>query len=114
MRLDLGLRQRTLAERLGVRTETLANWERGRARSLARHHSAVVCFLGYDPEPVADTAGGRLRRLRRRLGLTQRQLAIRLALDEGTVTEFELGRRKVAAKVRRVVAKFIAEHSDLS
>ena len=53
-RLDLGLCQRTLAETLGVREETLSAWERGQARPRPRHYGAIVRFLGHDPEPMGD------------------------------------------------------------
>lgn len=93
-RLDLGLRQRTLAERLGVRTETLAMWERGQAGPLARHYGAIVRFLGYDPEPEDWSLPGRLRTIRRRLGLSQADFAAKVGLDEGSVCRWESGSRK--------------------
>lgn len=102
-RLDLGLWQRTLAERLGVREETLATWERGQARPLPRHYGAVVRFLGYDPETAEDTLASRLRAVRRRLGLTQEQLAARVGLDEGTIANLEKNRRSPSERIRRKI-----------
>lgn len=93
-RLDLGLRQRDLAARLGVRTETVANWERGGSRPLARHRAGVLRFLGGDPEPPPTTLAGRLKATRYRLGLTQEQMANRLGLDEGSVSRWESGSRR--------------------
>jgi DNA-binding transcriptional regulator YiaG len=81
-RLFRGLRQRDVAETLGVRTETVANWERGHGRPLARHHGAVIRFLGFDPGPAGDSLPARLQTIRRRLGLTQAELAARLGQDE--------------------------------
>ena len=108
----MGLAQRTVAQQLGVRMESVASWERGQANPLARHYGAIVRFLRYDPMPGGDTPGDRLRALRRRLGLTQRHLAARLGLDGGTVTEFELGRRVVSPKVRQAVAAFVSRQRD--
>ncbi len=102
-RLDLGLWQRTLAETLGVRTETLATWERGQARPLPRHYGAVVRFLGYDPETAEDTFASRLRAVRRRLGPTQEQLAARVGLDEGTIVDLEKHRGSPSERIRRKI-----------
>jgi transcriptional regulator with XRE-family HTH domain len=96
-----------LAERLGVREETLANWERGQARPLPRHYGTIVRFLSYDPERVEDTLAGRLRAVRLRLGLTQEELAIRAGLDEGSVCRWESGSRRpcrwMAARVEAIL-----------
>lgn len=89
----MGLKQRIVAEMLGVREETVHLWERGRARPLPRQHGTILRFLGYDPEPTEPMLGGRLKALRRRLGLTQVELADLLDLDEGTVRRWESGRR---------------------
>ncbi len=93
-RLDLGLWQRTVAERLGVREETVTLWESGLARPLARHYGRIVQFLGYDPEPGDSTLPGRLRAVRRRLGLSQAELAAVAGLDEGSVCRWESGNRQ--------------------
>ncbi len=99
-----------MACQLGVCPETVALWEKGQVSPLPRHHGAIVRFLGYDPAPAGDTPGSRLRALRRRLGLTQADLAARLHLDESTVMEFELGRRRVNAKAGQSITAFISEY----
>ena len=102
-RLDLGLRQRDFADRFGVREETLATWERGQAKPLARHYGAIIRFLGYDPRPVGDGLPGRLNAIRRRLGLTQAELADSAGLDVRTVQTVEVGRHRPSRKtVRRL------------
>lgn len=93
-RLDRGLRQRTVAETLGVREETVGLWETGRAAPLPRHHGRIVQFLGFDPEPAGQGLPDRLRAVRRRLGLTQAELAARLGQDEGQICRWEGARRK--------------------
>jgi transcriptional regulator with XRE-family HTH domain len=92
--LDLGLLQRDLASRLGVGDMTVGNWELGKERPGIRHTAAILAFLGYDPEPPADSLPGRLRAVRRRLGLTQAELAARLGQDEHQVCRWEGGRQK--------------------
>lgn len=113
-RLDLGLWQRTLAERLGVREETLAIWERGQTKPLPRHHGAVVRFLGYDPEPAEGSLGSLVRARRRALGLSQAELASRLGLDEGTIVDTELGRRRLSRRVAIAVRTLLEESAEWS
>jgi transcriptional regulator with XRE-family HTH domain len=83
-----------VAETLGVRPETVANWERGLGRPLARHHGAIIRFLGFDPGPSGSTLPERLKATRLRLGLTQQAMAEKLGLDEGSVCRWESGSRR--------------------
>jgi len=111
-RLDLGLTQRTLARRLGVREEAVHLWELDRFLPLARHYGRLVRVLGVDPEPPSHSLAERLRAARRRAGLTQAELARRLGLDEGTVVDFEAGRRSPSKRVTAALAGFLGEISD--
>jgi transcriptional regulator with XRE-family HTH domain len=86
--------QRTVAEQLRVRVETIGLWEKGRVRPLPRHYSRIVQFLGYDPEPEGEGLPDRLRAVRRRCGLTQAELAARLGQDEHQICRWERGRLK--------------------
>jgi len=45
-RLDLGLRQKDVAEQLGVDEMTINNWERHRTRPIGRLLPAISRFLG--------------------------------------------------------------------
>jgi DNA-binding transcriptional regulator YiaG len=83
-----------VAGQLGVRTETVANWERELERPLARHHGAIIQFLGFDPAPAPQTLPERLRSIRLRLGLTQEEMGRKLGFDEWCVNRWEAGARK--------------------
>jgi transcriptional regulator with XRE-family HTH domain len=48
-RLDLGLLQAEVAERVGVTASTIFNWERNRVSPQARHIRKIIRFLGYKP-----------------------------------------------------------------
>jgi transcriptional regulator with XRE-family HTH domain len=85
--------QRTVAQQLGVREETIGLWENGLARPLTRHYARIVRFLGYDPEPGDRSLAGRLRAVRRRLGLREADFAALAGLDEGSVYRWESGTR---------------------
>ncbi|MDP1962656.1 MAG: helix-turn-helix transcriptional regulator [Reyranella sp.] len=48
-RRELGLLQKEAAVRMGIGTETYANWEKGKTQPVAAQFRPVVEFLGYDP-----------------------------------------------------------------
>ena len=54
----------------------------------------VIAFLGYDPHPDPKTLGQTLRAYRRALGLTQRQLAVKLGMHRSTLGKVETGRER--------------------
>jgi transcriptional regulator with XRE-family HTH domain len=90
--MNQGLTQRTLAERLDCRPETVAAWERDESEPLARRWPAIEAALGVGLVPERDGLPGRVRAARLRLGLTQEQLAGRAGLDPRTLRNVETGR----------------------
>jgi len=102
-RMDLGQTQRTLARRWGVRTETLASWERRLRKPSARQWPRILDLLGDDPQGGDGGLLARLESARRRLGVTRREFAELLGLSEGTISRWIAGRRRPrAGTVRRV------------
>lgn len=87
-RKELGLFQREAAERMGIWTETYANWENGHSEPVAAQFRPVVQFLGHDPTPAPETLAERLQAKRRELGVTFSQVARYLGWDEGTLTRY--------------------------
>ena len=68
-RLDLGLLQREVAERLGTDHLTITNWELNRTTPALRFSPGIVGFLGYAPWADGASLGERLRRsAERRVG----------------------------------------------
>ena len=90
--MDLGLRQRDLALKWGLRTETVAGWERGTYRPSIRWWPAITEFLGFDPEEVGEGPAARLEAARRRLGLTRRELGAKVALEAGSMCRWAKGK----------------------
>ena len=91
-RLDLGLLQREVAQKLGVTESTIWNWEANRSSPQIRFILKVIAFLGYDPYSTAcGSFGERLLAFRRSLGLSQKGLAHRMGVDPGTLGEWERG-----------------------
>lgn len=90
-RLDLGLLQRQLAERIGVHPGTVRNWETNATTVALKHVPAVVEFLGYAPFPEPASLAERIRLYRWQNGISRRELARRLRADETTVWRWEAG-----------------------
>ncbi|TFG88734.1 MAG: transcriptional regulator [Gemmatimonadales bacterium] len=105
--MDQGLTQRTLAERMGCRLETVAAWERDGSEPLARRWPAVEAVLGPGLVPERNGLPGRVRCARLRLGLTQEQVTARTGLDPRTVRNVETGRhgpsRRTAERLAAVL-----------
>ncbi|MDP2331035.1 MAG: helix-turn-helix transcriptional regulator [Reyranella sp.] len=96
-RRELGLLQREAAKRMGILTETYANWEKGKTQPVAAHFRPVTEFLGYDPTPEARTLAERLEARRRGLGVTFDQIAGYLGWDPATLTRYLNGTWRIPA-----------------
>ncbi|MBI2963928.1 MAG: transcriptional regulator [Deltaproteobacteria bacterium] len=96
-RLELGLLQREVADRIGSDAATLVNWEKGNTAPALRFMPVIVAFLGYDPtQNAADASlGTRIAARRRALGLSRRKLAAELGVDETTIARWERGRNQL-------------------
>ena len=96
-RIDLGLRQRDVAEMIGVSSFTVGNWEAGKTDPAVQYLPRIANFLGplqLKPAELPSDFPARLQVIRRDLGLTQSQLAERLGVDESTVWGWEKGRHR--------------------
>jgi len=115
-RLDLGLLQREVAERLGVTATTVCNWENARSTPTLRVRPRVIAFLGYDPEESpAGTVGERILAFRRRRGISRRELARRSGVDPSTVARWEReGRRPSKPLLARLESFLAAERTQAS
>ena len=99
-RLDLGLLQRAVAQKLGVAEASVYNWENGRSSPALRFVPRILAFLGYDPyDTQPENLGERIVAARRRLGLTQRELARRLDVDASTLGRWERGEGQPSRKL---------------
>jgi len=87
--MDRGLLQHEVAEEMGVCAWTVINWETGETQPAVHRLHRVIRFLGYDPFPEPICFAEEVLALRRSEGLTQRELARRLRVDEGTVRFWE-------------------------
>lgn len=91
-RIDLGLRQSDVADRIGVWAQTVNYWENNHFNPEVRYVPRIIAFLGYDLfGPSLATFPLQLRAARVAGGLTRRQLAARIGVHPGTVAEWERG-----------------------
>ncbi|MDR3405949.1 MAG: helix-turn-helix domain-containing protein [Chthoniobacter sp.] len=98
-RLDLGLRQRDVAEIIGCNTATVTNWEKSHtAFPQINHMAGVVRFLGFNPLPNGDTVAQRLVNHRKALGVTQKDFAREIGVDPSTLAKWERGERTPTGK----------------
>jgi DNA-binding transcriptional regulator YiaG len=110
-RHELRLLQRDGANRLGVNTWTLANWEKGYANPRLSFWPKITEFLGYDPmpEPKPSDLAQRIQWARRRQGLSLRGLAKQLSVDTDTLRRWECGIRTPRGKHLVLVERFLGD-----
>jgi len=106
-RLDLGLLQREVAERLGVNEATVTNWELNRTSPALWFLPAIVRCLGYVPWSADGSIGQRLLSYRRERGLSQSALARLLGIDPGTLGRWERGLRVPTGQYARRAAALL-------
>lgn len=106
-RIERGMLQREVAAVLDVDESSVNAWERNRHQPVLRVHPAIAAFLGYEPDAVPQDApiGFRIASKRRRLGISRRQLATEVGVDEGTILRWERGwiSDKANPRVRRAL-----------
>jgi transcriptional regulator with XRE-family HTH domain len=105
-RLDLGLLQREVAQRLGVVPGTLTNWELNRTKPTLRFLPGIINLLGSDPSAPGASLGERLKAWRHRAGVPQDRFARLIGIDPGTLSRWERNLRVPAGRYARLVEVF--------
>lgn len=88
-RTKRGIRQKDAALELGVAHDTYMCWEKDQKLPFPRYYPAIIQFVGYSPLPEPQTEGEKLRYERLTLGLTTKEMAKRLGIDQGTLIRRE-------------------------
>jgi transcriptional regulator with XRE-family HTH domain len=83
--MDLGLQVKEVATQLGADEQSVSGWELGHRQPSLVHLPAVIHWLGYDPRPLTESLGIRIRRWREARGLSQEHLARSLQVDPSTL-----------------------------
>ena len=92
-RIELGLKQQEVADRLGIHFNSLQLWERGVGEPGIKQFPEIIRFLGYVPFSQIERNGGLIAYLRQCAGLTQGELAAVIQCNPGTIARWEHGRR---------------------
>lgn len=107
-RLDLGLLQKDVAQRLGVDPSSVYNWENGRSSPKLSLMPQVLEFLEYVPiVSSSESVGEKVKALRRLMGVRQEDLARHLAVDPSTLGRWERGEGKPLPRHRLKVEAFL-------
>jgi DNA-binding XRE family transcriptional regulator len=103
-----------VARIIGVDPFTVLNWETGATNPKFRYMPAILRFLGHNPNPVNPDAPLHIRLKARRveLGLSLKQLAKQLPLNETTIRKLKSERsKKPSEKLLSKVEQFLANQS---
>ena len=99
--------QAELAARFSVHRVSVQNWERGATEPTIRYLPKIIEFLGYDPVPEPVGLPSRIAYARRRLGLTQEELADALCSDCVTLYRWENGLAKPSPQKIQILQKML-------
>jgi len=88
---------------------TIVNWELDHCQPLTRSIPKIIDFLDYAPQDLfpVGTVGQKIRRYRLLEGMTRKELAEHLNLDESTLFLLEADRGKNFQKTMRKLSPFI-------
>jgi len=106
-RLELGLLQREVAERLGVDPCTVTNWELNRTSPALCFLPRIIGLIGFDPLPPGRSLGERFRAARRRAGCSRERFARLLGVDPGTLGRWERNLRVPTGRYARLAEAFL-------
>lgn len=106
-RHELGLRQKDVAERLGVNEYTVCYWENNKKTPSIRYFPGIIEFLSYDPFPASLTLAEKLIACRRSLCFSRKKLANQLFLDEGTLARWERATSQPSGEHQKWVKQFL-------
>ncbi|HUI28917.1 MAG TPA: helix-turn-helix transcriptional regulator [Candidatus Acidoferrales bacterium] len=108
-RLDLNLHQIGAAKIINVNEMTIVGWELNYCKPLTRHIPKIIDFLGYVPENLfpTSTTGQKVRRYRLLHGISRKQLAKQLHIDEHTLCRLEMDKGKTSREIVKKITGFL-------
>jgi transcriptional regulator with XRE-family HTH domain len=113
-RLVLKLLQRQVAEQIGAEVCSLRNWEANRTKPTVEFMPAIIRFLGYNPLPPGSTWAERLVYGRKAMGITQKESARRVGVDQSTLARWERGEREPTGELAASAERFLATTSTVA
>ena len=110
-RRERQLLQRDVAAQIGVAPETVSGWEKSATIPPMGLMPAIIHFLGYDPSPEPATLPERMRDYRRKNGLTIKEAAHRMGVDESSWGQWERTGLIRWQRYRTLVDEFLSHGS---
>ncbi len=114
MRRRLDLTQQELARLIEVSAAAVASWETGKSRPRRSNLAQIITLRAMSPAEVDEALGrehvspsvapAEIKRLRKRLGLTQAELARLVEVSGATVAAWEIGKSNVSRGKRAALA----------
>jgi len=106
-RLDLKLLQKDVAQKIGVDTASIRNWETGHATPSLSVTPSLIEFLGYIPfETSAKSPGERIKVYRQVPGLTRKDLAKRFGINPSTLARWEKGKGNPSKRIMEMISEY--------
>jgi len=115
IRKRFDLSQQELAQLLEVSSAAVTSWESGRSRPRKANIARIITLRNLSKEEVNEALGrkrtpvrmtpDRMKRTRRRFGLTQRDLAQLLGVSTGSVTAWESGKVEPTGQNRQAMVE---------
>jgi site-specific DNA recombinase len=106
-RLALKLFQKDVAKKIGVNKTTIFNWEANISQPDFRYLPAVIAFLGYNPLRAGHGWAERLIQCRTILGLSQKDAARKIGVDQATLAKWERGDREPKGQFAMLAERFL-------
>ena len=109
-RLELGLLQREVAERIGVNETSIYDWEKHRTDPMLHLIPRITQFVGYIPPFfTGQTTGEKIVAYRHVRGMSQRALALTLNVDPTTLGRWERDESLPTGKLKLRLEPFFEE-----
>ena len=109
-RLEKQLTQLQLARLIGVKEESVYNWENDRSKPKVYLLPKIIEFLEYLPfELPKETIGEKIKSYRQEHGLSQRKLAELLRVDQTTIRDWENGKHKPLGKMKKRISEILLQ-----
>jgi DNA-binding XRE family transcriptional regulator len=102
----LKLTKRQLSSNLNVSDITIYLWEKNKVKPSLAQIPKIIEFLSRDPfEKETEKLGDKIREYRRVHGITQKELAEQLGVDQTTLAGWERGKHKPTKRFREIISK---------
>lgn len=101
------MKQKCVADALGVDETTIYNWENNRVMPAIRYIPRIVRFLGYVPYRFGESLAERIKAARTKSGLSQKKYARLIGVNQSSLADWERGARKPSGKSLLKIEAFL-------